>query len=134
MKLTEFKKLIREEVQNALGEGHSSNNYMFFENLKTLKHAIDEMLAMDKAKVDQILEDGHGWAVDHIATSTDDVEEVYHFLTNQDEIGHKDTTSHKAMSMTPVNEKKKKKKPFPDLNNDGEVTYADVLKGRGVKK
>ena len=132
MKISEFKKLIREEIQNALGEGHNSNNYMFFENLKTLKHAIDEMLAMGKAKVDQILEDGHGWAIDHIATSTDDVEEVYHFLTNQDEIGHKDTTSHKAMSMTPVNEKKKK--PFPDLNNDGEVTYADVLKGRGVKK
>jgi len=132
MKQSELRQLIREEIQNALGEGHNSNNYMFFENLKTLKHAIDEMLAMDKAKVDQILEDGHGWAVDHIATSTDDVEEVYHFLTNQDEIGHKDTTSHKAMSMTPVNEKKKKKKPFPDLNNDGEVTYADVLKGRGV--
>ncbi len=132
MKVSEFRKLIREEIQNALGEGHNSNNYMFFENLKTLKHAIDEMLAMDKAKVDQILEDGHGWAVDHIATSTDDVEEVYHFLTNQDEIGHKDTTSHKAMSMTHVNEKKKKKKPFPDLNNDGEVTYADVLKGMGV--
>jgi len=132
MKQSQLRQLIREEIQNALGEGHNSNNYMFFENLKTLKHAIDEMLAMDKAKVDQILEDGHGWAVDHIATSTDDVEEVYHFLTNQDEIGHKDTTSHKAMSMTPVNEKKKKKKPFPDLNNDGEVTYADVLKGRGV--
>ncbi len=132
MKKLELRQLIREEIQNALGENHSSNNYMFFENLKTLKHAIDEMLAMDKAKVDQILEDGHGWAVDHIATSTDDVEEVYHFLTNQDEIGHKDTTSHKAMSMTPVNEKKKKKKPFPDLNNDGEVTYADVLKGMGV--
>ena len=132
MKQLQLRQLIREEIQNALGEGHNSNNYMFFENLKTLKHAIDEMLAMDKAKVDQILEDGHGWAVDHIATSTDDVEEVYHFLTNQDEIGHKDTTSHKAMSMTPVNEKKKKKKPFPDLNNDGESTYADVLKGRGV--
>ena len=102
MKITELKKLIREEVQNALDENHESNNYMFFANLKTLKHAIDEMLAMDKSKVDQILEDGHGWAIDHIATSTDDVEEVYHFLTNKDEIGHKDATDHK--SMTTVNE------------------------------
>ena len=25
-------------------------------------------------------------------------------------------------------------KSFPDLNNDGEVTQADVLKGRGVYK
>ena len=29
---------------------------------------------------------------------------------------------------------KKKKKSFPDLNIDGKVTIADVLKGRGVKK
>ena len=28
----------------------------------------------------------------------------------------------------------KKKKSFPDLNKDGKVTFADVLKGRGVKR
>ena len=28
--------------------------------------------------------------------------------------------------------KKKKKKSFPDLTGDGKVTFADVLKGRGV--
>ena len=28
----------------------------------------------------------------------------------------------------------KKKKKFPDLNKDGKVTFADVLKGRGVKR
>ena len=27
-----------------------------------------------------------------------------------------------------------KKKPFPDLTGDGKVTFADVLKGRGVNK
>ena len=29
MKKLELKQLIREEIQNALGEGHNSNNYMF---------------------------------------------------------------------------------------------------------
>ena len=29
-------------------------------------------------------------------------------------------------------DKKKKKKKFPDLTGDGKVTFADVLKGRGV--
>ena len=29
---------------------------------------------------------------------------------------------------------KKKTKTFPDLNKDGKVTFAHVLKGRGVKK
>ena len=27
----------------------------------------------------------------------------------------------------------KKKKKFPDLTGDGKVTFADILKGRGVK-
>ena len=27
----------------------------------------------------------------------------------------------------------KKKKSFPDLNKDGKITRADILKGRGVK-
>ena len=31
-------------------------------------------------------------------------------------------------------QKMKKKKSFPDLNKDGKVTFADVLKGRGVNK
>ena len=38
------------------------------------------MLEMDEAKVDAMLSDGHNWAVDHIATSKDDVEEVFNFL------------------------------------------------------
>ena len=32
----------------------------------------------------------------------------------------------------PVDKKKKNGKKFPDLTGDGKVTFADVLKGRGV--
>jgi hypothetical protein len=63
-------------------------NYMFFQNLHTLKNAIEELIELDPVKVDGILADGHGWALDHIATSVDDVEEVYHFLSNSIEMGH----------------------------------------------
>ena len=59
-----------------------TSNYMFFQNLKTMHHAIGELLNMDHSQIDQMLSNGHGWAVDHIATSADDVEEVYHFLTS----------------------------------------------------
>lgn len=58
------------------------NNYMFFENLKTIKKMVDAMLQLDAKQVDEMLSDGHGWAVDHIATSKDDVEEVGGFLMN----------------------------------------------------
>jgi hypothetical protein len=65
-----------------------SNNYMFFQNLKTIQHAVSELLEMDPMQVDKLLSDGHAWAVDHITTSADDVEEVYHFITSN--FGHDD--------------------------------------------
>jgi hypothetical protein len=76
-------------------EGHDEmQNYMFFQNLHTLKNAIDELIELDPAKVDAILTDGHGWALDHIATSVDDVEEVYHFLSNSIEMGYEGEEDH----------------------------------------
>lgn len=57
-------------------------NYMFFQNLKEIKKNIDLLLTLDKVKVDKVLSDGHNWAVDHIATSKDDIEEVTSFLRN----------------------------------------------------
>jgi hypothetical protein len=55
-------------------------HYMFFSNLKAIKRAVDEMLAMDPREVDAMLADGHDWAADHISTSKDDVEEVFGWL------------------------------------------------------
>lgn len=67
--------------ENRINENHGeSNNYMFWQNLKTLVHAGSELLKMECDQVDTLLSDGHGWALDHIATSADDVEEVYHFI------------------------------------------------------
>jgi len=70
MKKSLLKQLIKEEL----------GRYMFFENLKIIKNAVDEMLQLDEKMVDGILASGHDWAADHIATSKDDVEEVYNFL------------------------------------------------------
>lgn len=55
-------------------------SYMFFQNLKTIKQMVDELLGLDERMVDAILTDGHNWAEDHIATSKDDIEEVHNFL------------------------------------------------------
>jgi hypothetical protein len=64
-----------------LKEGENEHqNYMFFANMKNMHRMCQEILEMDHHKVDHILSDGHAWAVDHIATSKDDVEEVYNFL------------------------------------------------------
>ena len=69
-----IKKILRESHNNGI------DNYMFFSNLEQMKDQIEELLRMDRYMVDEILNDGHNWAADHITTSKDDIEEVYNFL------------------------------------------------------
>lgn len=76
----DMKNIIAQKLHEMV-EGHSEyQNYMFFNNLKTIHEAIGHMLEMDPSQIDQLLSDGHNWALDHLATAADDVEEVYHFL------------------------------------------------------
>ena len=58
------------------------NHYMFFGNLKTIKKHVDAMLEMNPSEVDALINNGHDWAADHIATSKDDIEEVSNWLQN----------------------------------------------------
>jgi hypothetical protein len=60
-----------------------AENYMFFGNLETIKRLVEILLEMDPMKVDAVLKNGHNWAVDHIVSSKDDVEEVANFLINE---------------------------------------------------
>jgi hypothetical protein len=68
-------------VGNNSGKEHK--HYMFFSNLKAIKAMAEEMLAMDAAKIDEMLADGHDWAADHVATSKDDIEEVHNWLSGE---------------------------------------------------
>jgi hypothetical protein len=82
---TKKRRLELAKTLSSMNEHSETNNYMFFGNLKTIKRLVDELLEMDESKVDAILSDGHNWAVDHIATSKDDIEEVFNFLAGEDE-------------------------------------------------
>ena len=62
---------------------HKVNHYMFLGNLETIKRYVDAMLEMDPTAVNELLDNGHDWAADHIATSKDDIEEVANFLMNK---------------------------------------------------
>jgi hypothetical protein len=62
-----------------LSENEESNNYMFFQNLKSIKHASYEILNMDVYSIDEMLCEDN-WVINLIARANDDVEEVYHFL------------------------------------------------------
>lgn len=79
-----LKKLIKEEIRSILNEGdHEQQNYMFFQNLHTIKRMVEKMLTLNPQEVDSLLSNGHAWAVDHISTSADDVGEVETWLCNE---------------------------------------------------
>jgi hypothetical protein len=72
---------------NSFNENHDGDiqNYMFFGNLKTIKRLVDKILEMDEAEVDEILKE-HNWALDHITSSKDDIEEVFNFLAGDNSL------------------------------------------------
>lgn len=80
-RLKRFSQFINEEIDH--DSQHETENYMFFGNLETIKRLCETLLEMDPIEVDKILKSGHSWAVDHIATSKDDIEEVFNFIKNE---------------------------------------------------
>lgn len=104
-------------------------NYMFFGNLESIKRMIDEMVQMDAHQVDEILKNGHEWAVDHIASSFDDIQEVYGFIKNNLAVPVKrDVFAEEGFVKTfesyLLNESKKSKKK--DQDEDGDQDFADA--------
>ena len=79
------------EDHNEMGSSEHSDEqyYMFFQNLASIKHYIDEIMKYDPSDIDALLRGGHDWAADHIATSKDDIGEVAEWIRN--EMGDGDT-------------------------------------------
>jgi hypothetical protein len=94
----EFRKkstsLSEETVDAPVGEQKrdEKQHYMFFQNIASIKHYIDEILAMNPDEIDHLIKNGHDWASDHIATSKDDIQEVAEFIRNEME-GEKEETT-----------------------------------------
>jgi hypothetical protein len=65
-------------------EQERSERYMFFSNLQQIRRQMDILLDMDPNMVESVLEDGHDWAQDHIATAKESIDQVFDFLMNME--------------------------------------------------
>ena len=72
-----IKKVLREEE-------HGSSRYMFFSNLQQMRRQCDLLLDLDQEMVESILENGHDWAQDHIATAKESIDQVFDFIMNEE--------------------------------------------------
>ena len=81
VKLTE--KDLSHLVKRVLSEQQESENYMFFSNLKQIARQCQMLLEMDEEMIDQILQDGHDWADDHVSEAKTNMDQVFDFIMNE---------------------------------------------------
>jgi hypothetical protein len=102
IKLTEsdlnriVKKVLKEQEQA---------NYMFFSNLKQIKRQCEMMLDMDHSQIDEIIQNGHDWADDHISEAKTNIDQVFDFFKNEmseEHNGYEDMNEGKKKTGTPL--------------------------------
>jgi hypothetical protein len=62
-----------------------SSRYMFFSNLEQIRRQCDILLDFDQSMIEDILENGHDWAQDHISEAKNNMDQVFDFLMNEKE-------------------------------------------------
>jgi hypothetical protein len=72
-----IKRALREE------EKKHSSRYMFFSNLQQMRRQCDMLLELDESLLEEILDNGHDWAQDHISEAKNNMDQVFDFLMNE---------------------------------------------------
>ena len=77
---TDLQKLVNKVLKEA---EHEHSRYMFFTNLQQIKRQAELLLELDDELINQILENGHDWADDHITVAKENLDQVFDFLMNE---------------------------------------------------
>ena len=92
LKESQLKKIVSKVIEENESYG---GNYMFFSNLEQIKRQCELLLQLDQDKVNQLLEDGHDWADDHVSSAKENIDQVFDFMMNtfKGQDSHKDVTA-----------------------------------------
>ena len=80
LKENDLKKYIAKIIKE---NAEYSGNYMFFSNLKQIKRQCELLLQLDENMVNQLLEQGHDWADDHVSSAKENIDQVFDFMMNE---------------------------------------------------
>lgn len=72
-----------EEAPNGCQASDDVENYMFFNNLESMRDMIDEIMSLDKNQLDRMLSAEHDWASDHISSAQENVQQVHSWLASK---------------------------------------------------
>jgi len=73
---------IKRIIENAINE-QATENYMFFGNLKQIKRQCELLLELQPDEVNELLNNGHNWADDHISVAKENMDQVFDFMMNE---------------------------------------------------
>ena len=96
VKLTELD--LTNLVKKVLAEQQTAN-YMFFSNLEQMKRQCEMLLDLDKSQIENILDNGHDWAQDHISEAKNNMDQVFDFLMNEINGGEQETIDVEPVSV-----------------------------------
>jgi hypothetical protein len=97
----QFGKDHRDGVELEEGEGEGSR-YMFFSNLEQIKNQAEKLLSLDHDRIEAMLNSGHDWAADHIATSKETLDHAFDFITNEMEDNNEPEGEQLPVAVGPV--------------------------------
>jgi hypothetical protein len=80
MKLNE---IIKKHLRAAVKESSGGGNYMFFSNLEQIKRQCELLMEMDKNTLEDLLNNGHDWADDHVTVAKENMDQVFDFIMNE---------------------------------------------------
>lgn len=83
IKLTESD--LKRIVERIIEEDNSVKyeNYMFFSNLEQIKSQCEKLLSLDKNMIDNIIQNGHDWADDHVSEAKNNMDQVFDFFMGE---------------------------------------------------
>ncbi len=77
---SQLKSIVKQVIEeNEMRE----SNYMFFSNLEQIERQCKLLRNMDPSVIDEILNNGHDWADDHITEAKVNMDQVFDFIMNE---------------------------------------------------
>ena len=76
--------IIKVQLRKILEE-QETENYMFFSNLEQIKRQCELLLSFDKQMIENLLQNGHDWADDHVSEAKNNMDQVFDFIMNEKE-------------------------------------------------
>jgi len=73
---------IKRIIETAIKE-QATENYMFFGNLKQIKRQCELLLELQPDEVNELLNNGHDWADDHVTEAKVNMDQVFDFIMNE---------------------------------------------------